>query len=299
MELIVLGFLILLNGFFALSEAALISSKKARLEQYKLKGRTGAKVAIKLLDNSEVFLSAIQVGITLIGIVTGVYGGVNIADGITPFFQQYEPLVAYAHEIALTVTVMAITYISIVIGELVPKTIALGNPEKIAIRVAPFIFYFSKIFYPFVRMLAMSTNLINKMIGIKTAEGQVTEQELRYMLKYASHEGVIDKEQNLMHEKVFYFSDKKAKHIMTRRKDVEWVDMHQTPEEFHAEILSFKHSKIIVGRDGIDEFIGVLKVKEYLLNYYSPHPAELSTLFTEQLVLPENAVAQKVLDFFR
>jgi putative hemolysin len=137
------------------------------------------------------------------------------------------------------------------------------------------------------------------MIGIKTAEGQVTEQELRYMLKYASHEGVIEKEQNLMHEKVFYFSDKKAKHIMTHRKDVEWVDMQQTPEEFHAEILSFKHSKIIVGRDGIDEFIGVLKVKEYLLNYYSPHPAELSTLFTEPLVLPENADAQKVLDLFR
>ncbi len=299
MELIVLGFLILLNGFFALSEAALISSKRARLEQYKVKGKSGAKVALKLLDNSEVFLSAIQVGITLIGIVTGVYGGVNIADDLTPFFAKYEPIHEFAYEIALSLTVLAITYISIVIGELVPKTIAISNPEKIAIRVAPTIFYFSKVFYPFVRLLALSTNLINKLIGLKTSEGQVTEQELRHMLKFASHEGVIEEEQNRMHEKVFYFSDKKAKHIMTHRKDVEWIDIEQSKDDFYTEILSLKHSKIIVGRSGIDEFIGVLKVKEYLINFYSENPEPLESLFTEPLVIPENADAQKVLDLFR
>ena len=299
MELIVLGFLILLNGFFALSEAALISSKRARLEQFKVKGMSGAKVALKLLDNSEVFLSAIQVGITLIGIVTGVYGGVNIADDLTPFFTQFELTSEFAHEIALSLTVLAITYISIVIGELVPKTIALSNPEKIAVIVAPTIFYFSKVFYPFVRLLALSTNMINKLIGLKQSEGQVTEQELRHMLKFASNEGVIEEEQNRMHEKVFYFSDKKAKHIMTHRKDVEWLDTEQTKEEFHNEILSLKHSKIIVGRNSIDEFLGVLKVKEYLINFYSPTPAPLNSLLTEPIVIPENADAQKVLDLFR
>jgi len=299
MELIVLGFLILLNGFFALSEAALISSKRARLEQFKVKGMGGAKVALKLLDNSEVFLSAIQVGITLIGIVTGVYGGVNIADDLTPFFTQFELTSEFAHEIALSLTVLAITYISIVIGELVPKTIALSNPEKIAVIVAPTIFYFSKVFYLFVRLLALSTNMINKLIGLKQSEGQVTEQELRHMLKFASNEGVIEEEQNRMHEKVFYFSDKKAKHIMTHRKDVEWLDTEQTKDEFHNEILSLKHSKIIVGRNSIDEFLGVLKVKEYLINFYSPTPAPLNSLLTEPIVIPENADAQKVLDLFR
>ena len=299
MELIVLGFLILLNGFFALSEAALISSKRARLEQFKIKGKSGAKVALKLLDNSEVFLSAIQVGITLIGIVTGVYGGVNIADELTPFFSQYEPIREFAHEIALSLAVLAITYISIVIGELVPKTIALSNPEKISIRVAPTIFYFSKVFYPFVRLLALSTNLINSLIGLKMNEGQVTEQELRHMLKFASHEGVIEKEQNLMHEKVFYFSDKKAKHIMTHRKDVEWINIEQSKDDFYNEILDLKHSKIIVGRNEIDEFIGVLKVKEYLINFYSKNPEPLESLLTESIVIPENADAQKVLDLFR
>ncbi|MBV5312232.1 MAG: HlyC/CorC family transporter [Prolixibacteraceae bacterium] len=299
MELIVLGFLILLNGFFALSEAALISSKRARLEQFKVKGKSGAKVAMKLLENSENFLSAIQVGITLIGIVTGVYGGVNIADDITPFFNQFELTREFAHEIALSLTVLAITYISIVIGELVPKTIALSNPEKISIRVAPIVFYFSKVFYPFVRLLALSTKLINKIIGLKQSEGQVTEQELRHMLKFASNEGVIEEEQNRMHEKVFYFSDKKAKHIMTHRKDVEWIDAEQKKEEIHEEILNLRHSKIIVGRNSIDEFTGVLNVKEYLINFYSPKPEPLDSLLSEPLVIPENADAQRVLDLFR
>ena len=299
MELIILGFLILLNGFFALSEAALISSKKARLEQYKVKGNAGARIALRLLENSENFLSAIQVGITLIGIITGVFGGVSIADDLTPFFEKYESVQPYAHEIALSLTVLVITFVSIVIGELVPKTIALSNPEKISVGVAPIVFWFSKIFYPFVRLLALSTNLINKLIGIKHSEGQMTEEELRHMIKFASNEGVIEEEQNRMHEKVFYFSDKKAKHIMTHRKDVEWLDSEQPKEDFHTEVLNLKHSKIIIGRKSIDEFIGILNVKEYLINYYSKAPRKLETLLHDPLVIPENADAQKVLDLFR
>lgn len=299
MEIVILGFLILLNGFFALSEAALISSKKARLEQYKVKGKRGARIALNLLENSENFLSAIQVGITLIGIVTGVYGGLSIADDITPFFEKYQSISQYAHEIALSLTVLIITFVSIVIGELVPKTIALSNPEKISVRISPIIYGFSKVFYPFVRLLAASTNLINRLLGIRSSEGQMTEEELRHMIKFASHEGVIEKEQNRMHEKVFYFSDKKAKHIMTHRKDVEWIDCEQSKDDFHTEILTLKHSVVIVGRKSIDEFIGVLKVKEYLVNYYSNAPRKLEVLLHNPIVIPENADAQKVLDLFR
>lgn len=299
MELIILGFLILLNGFFALSEAALISGKKARLEQYKVKGSKGARIALKLLENSENFLSAIQVGITLIGIITGVYGGLSIADDITPYIEKYQLVQPYAHEIALSLTVLVITFVSIVIGELVPKTIALSNPEKISVYIAPFIFGFSKVFYPFVKLLAVSTTLINKLLGIRYSEGQMTEEELRHMIKFASHEGVIEKEQNQMHEKVFYFSDKKAKHIMTHRKDVEWVDYELSKEEFHTEILSIKHSIAIVGRKSIDEFIGILKIKEYLVNYYSSSPRKFEKLLHKPVVVPENADAQKVLDIFR
>jgi putative hemolysin len=229
MEILVLIFLILVNGFFALSEIALVSSKRSRLEQRMIEGSKGAKTALKLLEDSENFLSAIQVGITLIGIITGVYGGMSIADDVTPFFQNFEITQNYANQIALTLTVVIITFFSIVIGELVPKTIALNNPDKIAIRVAPLIYYFSSVFYPFVSLLSISTNFVIKLIGTQKLNEQITEAELRQMLKIASSEGVIEKEQNRIHEKVFYFADKKAKHIMTHRTDVEWINVYNTP----------------------------------------------------------------------
>lgn len=296
MVILVLFILILINGFFVLSEVALISSKPARLEQSKLKGKKGAGVALKLLDNSENFLSAIQVGITLIGIVTGVYGGVNLADDFTPFFAQFELTHEFAHETALTLTILVITFVSIVIGELVPKTIALANSEKIAISVAPVIYFIITIFYPIARLLALSTQLVNRLIGIKSNKKHITEGELRHMLKIASRQGVIEKEQNLMHEKVFYFSDKRAKHIMTHRTDVEWVDIDQAKDVLHAKILNLKHSKIMACRKTQESFDGVLIVKEYLLNYYSEQPAEISHLIHSPIVIPENADAQNVLN---
>ncbi|MBK7709850.1 MAG: HlyC/CorC family transporter [Bacteroidales bacterium] len=265
MELLVVGILILLNGFFALSEIALISSKKSRLEQMKIDRKRGAKTALKLLEKSENFLSAVQVGITLIGIVTGVYGGLNIAEDIAPLFQKIDFLESSANEIALGVTIVIITYFSIVLGELVPKTIALSNPEKIAVKIAPVILYFSKLFYPFVKLLSLSTNLFNNLIGIEKKTERLTEAELRQMIKIASHQGVIEKEQNLIHEKVFYFADKKAKHIMTHRVDVEWVDLKGTEEDVRSVVLGSRHSKIICCNDGLDNFVGILSVKDYLL----------------------------------
>jgi putative hemolysin len=245
MELLIIGILILLNGFFALSEIALVSSKRSRLEQLKNEGRKGSKTALKLLNDSQSFLSAIQVGITFIGIMTGVYGGLSIADDITPFFRKFDLIKNSAEEISLTITVLTITYFSIVIGELVPKTIALSNPEKVAVKIAAPIYYFSLIFYPVVRFLSFSTSLITSLLGIKKQTHHLTEAELRYILKIASREGVIEKDQNLIHEKVFYFSGKKAKHIMTHRMEVEWIDINQPAASLKADILKSKHSIIV------------------------------------------------------
>ncbi len=299
MEILILGLLILLNGFFALAEIALVSSKKARLEQFRLKKLKGAQTALKLLRSSEGFLSAIQVGITLIGIVTGVYGGIKIADDVAPFFLLFESTKAYAYEIALTVTIILITYVSIVIGELVPKTIALSNPEKIAVRVAPAIYWFSTLFYPFVKILSWSTELVNKIIGIKNKPVLFTEAELRQIIKTASYEGVIQKSQNLMHERVFYFADKKAKHIMTHRTEVEWIDLKETDEQIYQSILSTKHSKVIAGDESLDDFTGILSVKEYLLRRNSGNDFSIKELLIDPLIVPENTGAQKVLDLFR
>jgi len=298
-EIVVLILLILINGFFALSEIALVSSKKTRLEQQMLKGNKGALTALKLLDNSEGFLSAIQVGITLIGIVTGVYGGMNIADDITPYFEKIEPIKEFAGEIALTITVIIITYLSIVIGELVPKTIALSNPDKIAIRVAPTIYYFSKVFYPFVRLLSISTNFINKILGVKKPNDQITESELRQMIKTASIEGVIENDQNKLHEKVFYFADKKAKHIMTHRTEVEWIDLEMTNEQIYEELLKCHHSKIICSQENLDELRGILDIKDFFKSVSCNSAYSITDFIKEPVIVPESADAQKVLNLLR
>ncbi len=299
MEVLILGLLILLNGFFALSEIALVSSKRSRLEQLKSDGRTGAKTALKLLENSGNFLSSVQVGITLIGIITGVYGGLSIAEDITPIFQKISFLEKSANEIALATTIIIITYFSIVIGELVPKTIALSKPEKIAIRIAAPIYWFSKLFYPFVKLLSVSTNLINSMIGIQKQSENITEAELRQMIKIASHEGVIEKEQNLIHEKVFYFSDKKAKHIMTHRTDVEWIDLTAPFEVIESSILKAQHSKVICCNKDPDNFIGILVIKDYLVSLNSGDSVVINDLLVQPLIVPENTDARKVLDLIK
>ncbi|MBP1676244.1 MAG: Hemolysin or related protein [Bacteroidetes bacterium] len=299
MEILILSFLIVINGFFALSEIALVSSKKARLEQMRLKGSKGAGVAIKLQEDSEDFLSAIQVGITLIGIVTGVYGGVSIADNVAPFFEEFPALQPYAHQIAMTVTVVIITYVSIIIGELVPKTLALSNPEKTARVVAPVIYYFSKVLFPFVWLLSIATNGIMKLMGVKKQNEQFTEAELRQMIKIASHEGVIEQEQNLIHENVFYFSDKKAYHLMTHRTDIEWIDINRPMSEIKHRIGGVHHSKVVCCKDELDNFAGVLYLKDYYKTLSQKKALNFDELIKEPIVLPENVDAHKVLNELR
>jgi len=299
MEVIIISILILLNGFFALSEIALVSSKRSRLEQLKKDGRRGAKTALRLLKDSENFLSAIQVGITLIGIVTGVYGGINIADDITPFIQQFDLFKNSAEEIALAFTVLTITYFSIVIGELVPKSIALNSPEKIAVKIAPPIYYLSIIFYPFVRFLSFSTLLIKRLIGIKKQTDHLTENDLRYLLKIASREGIIEKDQNLIHEKVFYFSNKKAKHIMTHRMEVEWIDINEPYDNIKEIILKSQHSRLICCDGNLDDFKGILNVKDFLAADPSSNKFHISDLLTQPIIVPESTDAHNVLNLIK
>src|SRR5690606_10864069 len=229
-DIIIVLLLILLNGFFALSEIAIVSAKKNKLNREQKQGSKGAGRALKLQADPDNFLSSVQVGITLIGIINGAFGGQAFAVYLVPFFERFAATASFAEGISMGVVVFLITYVSIVIGELVPKTIALNNAEKMAMRVAPFIHVVSIIFYPFVKLLAVSTSFITRLIGLKPKDDIISEMELRAMLKTASHEGVIDVEENIIHEQVFYFSDKRAIHLMTHRTDVEWVDISKDRE---------------------------------------------------------------------
>ena len=298
-DILIILFLILLNGFFALSEIAIVSAKKSKLETKSKKGVKGANRALALQSDPDIFLSSIQVGITLIGIINGAYGGQAFASNLVPFFLQFDLTAPFADAISMVVVIFLITYVSIVIGELVPKSIALNNSEKMAVAVAPSVHIVSIIFYPFVKILSFSTGFINNLIGLKPKNDLVSEMELRAMLKTASHEGVIDIEENIIHEQVFYFSDKRARHLMTHRTDVEWVDISKNKEEIISDLLSTKHSKILACRERIDDFTGIISMRDFLMRLNKNEEFSIEELILEPIIVPNTVRAQKVLENFK
>lgn len=295
-DVFIILFLILLNGFFALSEIAIVSAKKTKLETERKRGSKGAERALKLQSDPDNFLSSVQVGITLIGIINGAYGGSTLAVYLVPFFERFAWSAPFAQTISMFVVVFLITYVSIVIGELVPKTIALNKPEKMAAIVSRPIHAISIIFYPFVKILAVSTSLFNKLIGLNPKEDTISEMELRAMLKTASNEGVIEREENIIHEQVFYFSDKRARHLMTHRTDVEWVDISMSREEIVNALMETKHSKILACKDRIDDFVGVISMRDFLLRLNRKDDFSIEDLIAEPLIIPNTLRAQKVLE---
>lgn len=299
MEIIILLVLVLINGFFSLSEISLVSSRKNRLETLAAKGSKGAITALRLQKKSENFLSAIQIGITLIGIITGVYGGLSLSEEITPLFLKFEWTKPYAAELALFITIGLITYISIVIGELVPKTMAMSNPEAIARRVARPIAFFTFLFYPVVRLLSVSTNLINRLLGISKSDDSLSESELRQLLKTASVEGIIERNQNMIHEKVFSFSDKRARHVMTHRTDIEWIDINDSLDEIKEKVLQMNHSRIVCGDGNLDHFTGFVRQKDLFKTFMGKTKFNLKDIIIDPILVPESAVATGVLELLR
>ncbi|HAH63412.1 MAG TPA: HlyC/CorC family transporter [Treponema sp.] len=298
MELLIIFALILLNGFFSLSEIALVSSRKIKLKQLE-QTNNGARTALKLGENSEKFLSAIQIGITLIGIVTGAYGGTSLAEDIEPFFHRISFLAPYADEIAMVAVITFTTYISIVIGELVPKSIGLSNPEKVACVVAPVISVVSVLFAPVVKLLSASTVIVNSILHIKKNDEQITEEELKFAIETATDDGVIKEDQESMHKNLFYFADKRAKHLMTNRRDVEWIDLTNPLPEIEQKLLQMHHSYIVCCRDNLDTIEGIVKVKDFLLMKTKDVPVVMTQIISAPVYISETTEAGKVLELFR
>ena len=298
-NIVIIFVLILLNGFFALSEIAVVSSKKTKLDTERKKGSKGAEMALKLQSDPDNFLSSVQVGITLIGIINGAYGGATLTSAVEPIFRHNPLLAPYADTIAMVLVVFIITYVSIVLGELVPKTFALNNPERLSILVARPINYISIVFYPFVKLLSFSTGLFNRILGMKPKEEVISEMELRAMLKIASKEGVIETDENTIHEQVFYFSDKRAKHLMTHRTDIEWVDISKERNEAIVDLMKVNHSGILACNGSIDDFAGVIPMKEFFIRLYKNTLFRIQDVVVEPVIVPVNMRAQKVLDIFK
>lgn len=298
--LIIFG-LFLLNGLFAMSEIALVSSRKSRLNHLATEGSNGAKIAIALLKEPEKFLSTIQIGITLVGIIAGAYGGEAFTHRVQPFFENIVFLKPYAEEIAFTTIVITITFFSLIIGELVPKSIALSNPEKITIALAPFMKGLAIFTYPFVVFLSFSTKLFLKIFMIKgSKEPPVTEEELKYLIDTGSSHGIIEKQESEIMHGVFRFGDKKAEDIMTRKKDIIWLNINQTLAELKDHVFKAKSTKFPVCEDTLDKIVGVIYIKD-VLKYFENNYDEfvLKDHIKDPVFFPSTTPALRILEAFR
>jgi putative hemolysin len=299
MEIIVLLFLMMLNGFFALSEISLVSVNKNKLEQLASRGSKNAKIAMQLLEQPERFLSAIQVGITLIGVVSGAYGGITLSERFTPVLANITFIAPYAGQVSVVLVVGLITYLSIVIGELVPKTIALNKPEKIVLLVSPVIKIFTAFTSPIVTLLSKSTKLLLRMMFIKPKEGEtVSEEELKMMIKLANKQGVLENEESEVLHNLFRLADRRANQLMTHRNEVEWIDVNDSNVEIQQQIKDHAYSKYLVCDTEIDDVVGMVSITDYIDHYLSPN-FNIRSIIKKPVYIPENMTALKVLEQFR
>lgn len=300
MEILIILALLLVNGVFAMYEIALVSSSKARLETMVRNGSKKAGWVLGLLEEPEKILSTIQVGITLIGIVSGAYGGTTLADDVQPLFEKIPALEVYAGKLAMIVVVGGITYLSLIIGELVPKSLALNRPEQLAVTFTPFMCVLTKITWPFVWFLSVSTRLINKMLGIRTGEDRpITEEELKFILHRSSQEGVIDRSETEMLRDVFRFGDKRAGELMTHRKEVVYLDTGMSREEVLAVIGEERYSKYLLCEATLDKCLGMVSVKDMAGLLGKGGKFDLRPVVQEPLFIPENLQATRVLELFK
>jgi putative hemolysin len=297
MEIFILFLLILINAFFVMGEIALVSARKSRLEIMANKGDKKAAVALELAENPEKFLSTVQIGITLISILTGVYSGEKFGHLFRPFFEQFPVTQPYATGIATTIVVVIVTFLSIIIGELIPKKFGLLRSEKIARLIAGPMNIISTILHPFVLLLSWVTNLIFRLFNIRLADdNSVTEEEIKALITEGSELGAIDEEEKEIIERVFHLGDRSITSLMTHRTDIVWLDTNDTVADAKNKFKEIVFSTFPVCEGSVDNIKGLVYVKDMLKA--SPD-TKLDKLKKPALFVPENNKAYQLLEKFK
>lgn len=292
---IILG-LILLNGIFSMAEIALVSSRKARLEAQAVKGDKRARHALELAERPDTFLSTVQIGITLIGILTGIFSGEALKTKLVAYLNQFQWLHPYENVTATAIIVIIITYFTLVLGELVPKRIGLSNPETIAKLAARPMSILSKITYPFVWLLSTSTHLVVKLFNIKAKDTQVTEEEIKAIISEGTEQGTIEEAEQEIIERVFHLGDRNITSLMTHRNDIVWFDLLKDEEKIKEKVISEPHSVYPVCDNNIDSIKGVVAIKDL---YVRENTTLLKEIMQPALFVPENNSAYQVLERFK
>ncbi len=299
MAILIIFFLILLNGVFSMSEIALISARKSRLETSAKKGNNNAQTALDLANSPNKFLSTVQIGITLIGILTGIFSGDKITTDVEVFVSGFEVLKPYAHSVAVGIVVVVLTFFSLVLGELLPKRIGLNYPETIAKSVAFPMKVVSIVTAPFIWLLTNSTEFLLKMLRIKpSADGKVTEEEIKAIIKESTESGEVQAIEQDIVERVFHIGDRKINSLMTHRKLVDFLQVNATKQEVKEFMLQELHTIYPVYNQSYDDIVGVVSLKN-IFSHLEDEDFNLAKIMTNPPFMMEYTTAYKALENFK
>jgi putative hemolysin len=300
LELLVILILVVLNGILAMSEIAVVSSRKIKLQKMRKEGIKGADIVLELIDSPNQFLSTIQIGITLIGIVAGAFGGATIALSLENYIDQFELLRPYSDFISVFTVVLFITYLSLIIGELVPKRIAIDNPERVAVKIAKPMKILSNITKPVVYFLSESLEIVLKILGIKKPKEEVVaEDEIRMLIEEGRRTGEFEKTEEDIIKRVFDLDNRKINSLMTPKTEITWLDINSSEEELLNLIFETRKSVFPVSEGYLDNFMGVVKAKDLFKAKSEEKEFNIKKHLKEPLIVPESSYALNVLKLFK
>ena len=299
-EILIIALLILINGILAMSEAALVASRKARLQNRVDEGDVASLTALKLIEKPNIFLSTIQIGITLIGVLSGAVGGATISEALAAELAKVPAISAYSEPISLGTVVLIITVMSLWLGELVPKRLGLHSPEQIARIVAGPMLFISKLFSPLISMLSASTDLVLRLIGVTPSlDPPITEEELQVLIDQGTQAGVFEEAEQDMVEGVFSLGDRRVYSLMTPRTDIIWLDINDSPNEILQKIAESEYSRFPVCEDSLDKVLGIVKARDLLVPSLAGEPINLKNKLRPALYIPETSFASRALEIFK
>ncbi len=299
-DVFIILLLLLTNGVFAMSEMAIVSARKARLQQLAEEGSRNARTALTLAENPNKLLSTIQVGITSIGVLSGAFGGATLAEKIALQIHNVPALAPYSEAIGVAVVVTIITYLSLIVGELVPKRLALNNAERIAVRTAPLMKFLSKLAAPLVKLLSLSTDFILWVLRVKpSTEPLITQEEIEILIEQGAQSGVFEEtEQNIL-ESVLRLDEQWVGAMMTARPQIIWLDLADDLDTIREKIALSPHSRFPVSKDELDNIFGIVYVKDILTQSFANTPLDLKSLVRLPLFVPESMSTLKLLELFK
>jgi len=299
-EILILVVLILANGLFAMSEIAVVSARKTRLQQQAQEGNKRAQMALELAKAPNQFLATIQIGITLVGVMAGAFGGATIAEELAGMLEQVPALAPYSEAIGVGIVVLTITYFSLVIGELVPKRLGLNNAERVAARFAPSMRTLSRLASPLVRLLSLSTDLALRLLRVRPEqETPVSEEEIKLLLQQGTRAGAFELAEQEMVEHVFRLADTAVKVLITHRPDIVWLDLDDPAEEARRVVATGGYSRFPVARGDLDHVLGIVYAKDLLADSLNGRPFSLEANLRPALYVPESISALEAVEQLR